>query len=293
MKTSYDFLPDYAKQDIKELVSLITSIVKDTEYIVLFGSYARNEFVAYDERIEFGIPTTFISDYDILVLTKDADVREVGRLLDRVDSIYYKRPENQVPTQFINDDINKFNSDVKAGRYFYTGILSEGIILYNANDAELESPQPLNYEEIAKQANEYYRDKMLKALKFYILSKDAYKRNWYEDAAFLLHQSAENIFYALRLVHTLKNNKQHNLYKLHRATCKYSKKLWHVFNFSDVNEKHLFEILKNAYVESRYNPEFSVNKEEIDLLYKKIRILGATAIEVIKDRIEDYESKNK
>ena len=41
----------------------------------------------------------------------------------------------------------------------------------------------------------------------------------------MLHQACENYFYALRLVHTLKNSKQHNLSKLLGSTHKYSPEL--------------------------------------------------------------------
>ncbi|MBS1320891.1 MAG: nucleotidyltransferase domain-containing protein, partial [Parabacteroides sp.] len=120
MKTSYSHLPDYAKNDLQQIVTLILERVPHCEMIILYGSYARGTFVEYDGRDEFGILTSFMSDYDLLVVTSNEDVREVGHLLDTVDDKYYKRPDNQVPIQFINDDIEKLNSDLSEGRYFYT-----------------------------------------------------------------------------------------------------------------------------------------------------------------------------
>ena len=38
--------------------------------VILFGSYAKNKYVDYDQRIEFGTPTYYMSDYDLLVLTR-------------------------------------------------------------------------------------------------------------------------------------------------------------------------------------------------------------------------------
>ena len=96
MKTSYSHLPDYAKNDLQQIVSLILERVPHCEMIILYGSYARGTFVEYDERDEFGILTSFMSDYDLLVVTSNEDVREVGHLLDTVDDKYYKRPDNQV-----------------------------------------------------------------------------------------------------------------------------------------------------------------------------------------------------
>ena len=42
--------------------------------IILYGSYAKNKYVDYDQRVEFGVPTYYMSDYDILILTR----KEIG-----------------------------------------------------------------------------------------------------------------------------------------------------------------------------------------------------------------------
>ena len=156
MKTSYSHLPDYAKNDLQQIVSLILERVPHCEMIILYGSYARGTFVEYDERDEFGILTSFMSDYDLLVVTSNEDVREVGHLLDTVDDKYYKRPDNQVPIQFINDDIEKLNSDLSEGRYFYTSIQKQGIMLYDSGNYKLEPARKLNFEEVRQQAQEYF-----------------------------------------------------------------------------------------------------------------------------------------
>lgn len=41
MKTSYSHLPDYAKNDLQQIVSLILERVPHCEMIILYGSYAR------------------------------------------------------------------------------------------------------------------------------------------------------------------------------------------------------------------------------------------------------------
>lgn len=110
MKDSIDFLPGYAREDLKRIVESVLEKIPTCEMIILYGSYARGNFVEYDERLEFGIPTFFMSDYDLLVITSGINVKEAGKILDDIDREYYKRPRNQVPVQFINEDIKKFNS---------------------------------------------------------------------------------------------------------------------------------------------------------------------------------------
>lgn len=293
MKTSYSHLPEYAKNDLKQIVTLIQENVPHCEMIILYGSYAKGTFVEYDERNEFGILTSFMSDYDLLVVTSNTDVREVGHLLDIVDDKYYKRPDNQVPIQFINDDIEKLNSDLSEGRYFYTGIQKQGIMLYDSGNCELEPARKLDFEEIRQQAQEYFEEKFKKSVLFMDGACHFINCEEFVMTSFMLHQACENFFYALRLVHTLKNSKQHNLSKLLGATHKYSPELQKIFPRHTKEEKRLFELLRLAYVEARYNSKFVVTKEDIETLFPKVERLRDITEQICKSQIEVYRQMGK
>ena len=75
MKKSVNFLPENKRNDLKQLVDLVRRNIKDVGMVILYGSYARNTHVDYDQRIEFGVPTYFMSDYDILILTRKQNCR--------------------------------------------------------------------------------------------------------------------------------------------------------------------------------------------------------------------------
>ena len=293
MKTSTSRLPEYARKDLQQIVSLVLENLPRCEMIILYGSYARGTYVEYDERDEFGILTSFMSDYDILVVTSKSDVKEAGQILDSVDQMYYKRPDHQVPIQFINDDIEKLNSDLSEGRYFYTDVKKEGIMLYDSGNYKLERARKLDFEEIRQLAQEYFDEKFESANGFIKYAKYAYKDKDHKMVSFFLHQACENLFYTLRLVHTLKNSKQHNLSKLLGATSKYSPELKKIFPRKPQEEKRLFELLRLAYVEARYNPKFVVTKEDIDALLPKVEKLRDVTEQVCKTQIESYIQKEK
>jgi len=293
MKTSYSHLPEYAKNDLQQIVALILERVPHCEMIILYGSYARGTFVEYDERDEFGILTSFMSDYDLLVVTSNMDVQEVGHLLNTVDDKYYKRPDYQVPIQFINDDIEKLNSDLSERRYFYTEIKKQGIMLYDSGNYKLERARKLNFEEIWKQAQEFFDEKFETANDFLRSAMYDRKDEKYKMCSFHLHQTCENYFYALRLVHTLKNSKQHNLSKLLGSTRKYSPELCKIFPRKTKEEKRLFELLRLAYVEARYNKKFVVTKEDVDTLFPKIEKLRDITEQICKSQIELYRRMNE
>ncbi|WP_278836096.1 HEPN domain-containing protein [Parabacteroides goldsteinii] len=234
MKTSYSHLPDYAKNDLQQIVSLILERVPHCEMIILYGSYARGTFVEYDERDEFGILTSFMSDYDLLV-----------------------------------------------------------IMLYDSGNYKLEPARKLNFEEVRQQAQEYFEESFNSGNEFFENAKFNYSKGWYKKASFMLHQTCENYFYALRLVHTLKNSKQHNLSKLLGATHKYSPELRKIFPRKMKEDKRLFELLRLAYVEARYNSKFVVTQEEIEALFPKVEKLRDITEQICKSQIEVYRQMGK
>ncbi|WP_128330764.1 HEPN domain-containing protein [Apibacter sp. HY039] len=288
MKKSIAYLPKRKQEDINNLVTEIRKRLPQAEMIILYGSYARNEYVDYDERIEFGIPTSYMSDYDILVATHHISDKDAGRILDQVDDKYYRNPEKQTPVQFINDDIKKLNKDLEEGRYFYTQIKQEGVVLYDSGNFKLARRRKLRYDEIQKQAQEYFEEKFESAGRKLGMAQLALGKEWYKDSIFNLHQACENCYYAIRLVFTLRNNKQHNLAKLSSSVKKYSEELAKVFPLHTAEEKRLFHLVKAAYVEARYNPDFVVTKEDIDALIPKVKLLMDITKQICEKKIKEY-----
>ena len=129
MKTSIDFLPERKQSDLRELVRLIRDEAKDTVMVILYGSYARNTYVECDERHDFGVKTFYMSDYDLLVVTKKRlGVRE-GTVATHIKDHFLcgKDAEFQTRPQIINESISKLNNALSEGRYFYVEILEQGI----------------------------------------------------------------------------------------------------------------------------------------------------------------------
>ncbi len=294
MKDSIAYLPKDKQEDLNFLVKEILKRLPQTEFIILYGSYARGNYVRRSLRIEDGgIPTVKISDYDIYVITSGINSKKVETVLDNVEDIFFagKDFDRDTPVEFINDDIKMLNKYLEEGRYFYTQIKQEGVVLYNSGKYKLARRRKLNFAEIKEQAQEYFNEKLNEANEFLVDTINAYNRENYKRASFYLHQACENYYYAIRLTFALRNNKQHNLSKLSSSTKRYSEDLVTVFPQDTLEEKRLFILLKAAYVEARYNPYFVVTKEDIDELVPKVELLRNITIRICDMRIKEYEEK--
>lgn len=296
MKDSIAYLPKDKQEDLNFLVKEILKRLPQTEYIILYGSYARGNYVRRSIRIEDGgIPTVKISDYDIYVITSGINSKKAETILDNVEDIFFagKDFDRDTPVQFINDDIKVFNKFIEEGRYFYTQIKQEGVILYTNGKYKLARRRKLNFEEIKIQAQEYFDEKFKKGNGFLKGANFHYGEEDYILSSFNLHQACENYYYAIRLTFTLRNNKQHNLSKLSTSVKRHSEDLKTVFPQNTLEEKRLFALLKAAYVDARYNPHFMVIKEDIDSLVPKVELLRDIAKRICEAKIKEYGGQSK
>ncbi len=295
MKKSIAFLPKKNREDLKYLVELILDKIPVCEMIILYGSYARGTYVSYDEREEFGIPTSFKSDYDILVINSAWSYDKIENKLASVRNIYDKRGDHRyrVPVQFIHDSIKKVNEDLKYSRYFFTELKSDGIILYKRGKNKQARRKPLKFGEIKKQGEEYFGEKYAKARLFMEQAVFMYDKEEYVMSSFNLHQACENLFNAIMLTFTLKNDKEHNLEELFKASRGYAPELIRVFPVGNEEEERLFKILVCSYIEARYNPEFKVSREDVEDLMVKVEKFEEVTKQVCERRIKEYEKLAK
>lgn len=294
MKNSIAYLPKDKQEDLSFLQKEILKRLPQTQMIILYGSYARDNYVKRGLRVENGVPTFKISDYDILVVTSGVSNGKAETILDNVEDLFFanKDIDRHTPVQFINEDIKVLNKSLAEGRYFFTQIKQEGVVLYDNEKFKLARRRKLNFEEIKQQAQGYFDEKFANANEFMNLAKDSYNRGNYKMSSFNLHQACENYYTAIRLTFTLRSNKQHNLSKLSGSTKRYSDDLTKVFPQDTPEEKRLFTLLKAAYVDARYSPHFLVTKEDIDALIPKVKLLRNITKQICEGRMREYDFKN-
>lgn len=167
MKKSLSHLSKEKQTDLRLIAQYVVEALGDQcEMVILYGSYARGNYVEYDQRIEFGVPTCFMSDFDILVITRnDSNSSVVRRLLRKADERYHKykgmgRYAFTTQIHFIIETIKDFNKEITKCRYFYTDIKKEGIMLYDSGNCKLARRHKLNFSEIGELAEEYYTKKL-------------------------------------------------------------------------------------------------------------------------------------
>lgn len=294
MKKSIAYLPQQKQEDLQYIVELVLEELPDCEMIILYGSYARNSYVDYDQRTEYGVPTYFMSDYDLLVVTREginSDV--VSRRLDKVIDKFYRNKNPMIYTsiQFISDSIKTFNRCIDKGMYFYTDIKKEGVTLYDSGKHKLARRRKLNFGEIEELAKIYFDKNFDRGAVFMKNAAFNASIGEYVMASFMLHQACENFYHAIILTYTLYTYKDHNLKSLSGGAKRHSLDVSTPFPRDSEEEDRLFTLLVKAYVQARYNSKFVVTKEDIEALIPKVEMLRDIVKEQCERRIEEYGAK--
>lgn len=296
MKKSIDFLPEYIQCDLHELVGLIREEIKDVVMIILYGSYAKGNYVIHDIQIgPNGETTEYHSDYDIMVITRKRLGEREGTVEMRIRSRFAegKDANDVTKVQLVSESISKLNNALSQGHYFYVDAINEGIALYDSGDCELATPRDLNYSEIKQLAQKFYAKTLAKGERFLYHAQIDYRDQEFVECAFFLHQATEYLLKSIPLVFILYRYKEHELKFLLDMCKKHTLELVNIFPYKTKQERHVFDQLCKAYVEARYNDNFVVTKEEIDALLSKIEHLRNVVEKVCKERFDYYDTQIK
>jgi predicted nucleotidyltransferase/HEPN domain-containing protein len=283
MNTSLAHLPEYKQRQVREIAEVIIKAV-DPEKVILFGSHATGRWVEH-RYAEDNIVYEYISDYDILVITKAGDTRKDYEVQDLVEN----RCRYKTPVTAIVHDINFVNKMLGEGQYFFTDIEEEGIMLYDAGITALAERRTLTRAEAKVKAQDYFDQWYISGANFLELIASSNKKAL-KELVFILHQAAERTYNAIILVFMGYKPKTHNLDKLHRYSKPFSAELETVFPENTAAEVNLFDLLQRAYIDARYKADYSITAEEMDILIERVQKLQAIAERICQEKIASFDS---
>ncbi len=271
MKDSLNHLPQRKKAELAHILSIIRKTIPQAEMIILFGSYARGDWVE-DVTVEGHTTYEYSSDFDILVIVKSKALADNLDLWYSLEDEAGKHPI-QTPVKIIAHEIKFVNDKLKKGQYFFSDIKKEGIILYDSKKFELAQAKELSPKEKLGQAKDYFEFWFDRANDFYFMYEHALKFDKYRIAAFMLHQATECLYGTVLLVHTNYKPKRHNLKKLCKQAAEQDPVFLKTFPLGTQQERNRFDLLVKAYVGARYHENYVITREELKYLARCIELL--------------------
>ncbi len=301
MRTDLEHLPEAKRRDLDRALKILfeefEAATKNRSHphlkngrilkVILFGSFARGTWVA--DPIG-----GYFSDYDLLVVVDHedlTDVLEFWRVADeQLTNEVTITKRISAPVNFIVHSFQDVNRQLKLGRYFFADIIKDGIALYEAPGHDFDGPQELTPEAALAEAKVYV-DEWLPSAETYLLNaRDNIARRRPKEAAFLMHQAAERLYHCLLLVLTLYSPKSHKLNFLRSQAERLAPGLVDVWPRATRFEQRCFELLRRAYVDARYSPNFKITADELAWLQQRTELLQERVREACQTELARLEA---
>jgi len=284
MKESLAHLPQRKREEIEHVAEIIRNESKYAEMIILFGSFARGNWVE-DVYVEDNTTYEYRSDYDILVIT---DLRKMADRYNYWEEIARKASRLPIRNRvtLIAHEIEYVNAQLTKGQYFFSDIKKEGIMLYDSGKLELAEARECDIKQRAINAKEDFEHWFQNAKDFYASFMSDLNEERYKIAAFDLHQATEALYATISLVFTNYKPKTHFLDTLGSYAASYDSRFLTVFPQTTDEEKECFKLLNRAYVDARYKKTYAITKEQLEYLAGRIEKLQSLTEKICKEKIE-------
>lgn len=144
MKKKLCKLPKRKEYELHKIVEVVRKYT-EVEMVVLFGSYARGNFVekdiTYDRKR--GISLQYISDFDILVVLKEKDLPNPELTERRIQARINRVKQIETPTTVIVHSEEYINEKLAQRQYFFCDLVKEGVALYDSGKVKLSPGRKL------------------------------------------------------------------------------------------------------------------------------------------------------
>ena len=281
-KEPLSHLPERKRQQLLKAVELIlASNTTKPSMLILFGSYARGDWLE---------TLSYQSSFDVFAVAKNDGLAK--RIEGRLALHKQLKREVETPINLMAEDIQFVNRRIGKGQYFYTDMRRDGIVLYDSGEYQLAAPSFLHSslpsterKKLAEADFAHWFGKAMtlkKGFNWYRRERD------YSEAAFLLHQIVERLYGAVLLVFSRYRPSSHDLGKLGQRIASIEPQFLTVFPQGSDEEKTKFELLRQAYVNARYKPSFTIADDELEWLASRVNYLQTLTEQSCQARIASY-----
>jgi len=209
------------------------------------------------------------ADYYLLVLLSDFNNREQFEWQDMIE----QHCSGLMPVTTIVLKTATFKEWLLAGHGFARHVVDLAPCIYQAGHIVPVALLSNTATADPVKKNKIYTEGLNRANEFFAGAEVFKLRKQYAMAAFMLHQSAEQVLRTILIAGTGYNSCTHNLDRLSRYAGMVAYQLPDIFSKRSGKDGHLFRVLQTAYSDTRYKEGFQINSQDLLLLINKVSLL--------------------
>ncbi|HUH46363.1 MAG TPA: HEPN domain-containing protein [Arenibacter sp.] len=173
--------------------------------------------------------------------------------------------------------------------FFVHGCAWDKIIFYNPDDREDVFWRYCAGADTLAHITSAFQNELAKINSFIEGATFFLEKGNYSQSAFLLHQHLELWFRTVELFMMGKERKCHSI-KEHQTYIKvFVPELGNLFNTEDQEELSLLRLLDEAYIATRYQNNYHINKVQIQKIQESAERMFTIVSQLFKDKLADYQ----
>jgi predicted nucleotidyltransferase/HEPN domain-containing protein len=299
MRADLDHLPEPQQAELRRITQILleefdkavaggTQPFRKTAQvlkIILFGSYARNDWVDEPQN-------GYQSDFDLLVIVSHEKLTDIADYWYVAEDRILRDPAIPRTVNLIVHTLQEVNDALAQGQYFFTDIARDGIVLHELPNHPLATPRPATPQAAYAAAQGYFDAKNADISRWtstvqFQLAESKRDEGFRKLAAFSLHQATETAYACYLLVRTLYFPRSHNIKFLRSLAEQSDERLVEAWPRETRVDRRRFELLKRAYVEARYSPNYEISAEDLEALTACVTRLRELVEGVCKERLAE------
>lgn len=305
MKTDLHHLPERQQQELAKILEILLTEFEAARTrggggtcdwrrggqvlkVILFGSYARNDWVDEPEN-------GYLSDFDLLIVVSHEKLTDIAEYWWAAEDRILRDPEIGRTVNLIVHDLADVNSALARGEYFWADIVRDGVVLHEMPGHPLAEPKPMTAADALQVATRYSGTRLgevdlwLENAATMLAKSDQPARR--RNAAFQLHQAVEAAYACFLLVHTFYFPRSHNIKFLRSLAEDVDRRLAEAWPRESRIDRRRFELLKRAYVEARYSDQYDASVEDLEWLTAAAMRLCDLVAESCEARIAELRAR--
>jgi HEPN domain-containing protein len=276
----------------KQLVLLVTGIVKavSPEKIICFGS--RTTIAKNWSCFMVGgcCEENMSTSYDLLIVTNNDEKRTDDEIIQMIEQL------GEPLSLRVNSIVHKLfsvNEALQKGSIFFSSLYCNGALLYNGDGLSFTNPmEELSLDTLKSRIEKNWNKGFVIAQRFYQTATHCLSNGWYELCLFMLHQAAQHCCMALLRAFMGYRSKTHNLGRLLTMIENFSLAPAAIFPRVTKEENELFDLLRKAYSDARYNEDYTVTAEKAIILTDRIRELLVLAEQLCNQKLDTLDKES-
>lgn len=212
-----------------------------------------------------------VDHYYLLALVNKEDDLSLNSVQDKIEG----NLQHLLPVTVIVLSETQFFKWLLEGHPFASEIYHRGYQLYQKEEVQLPYPATVNKEVIQKESTRLFAQTKTRIQEFLAGAELYTIRLQYKMAAFMLHQTVEQALRTMLILNAGLRINTHSIDRLIRYCTMFCFELPDVFPRRNEKEKHLFQLLQKAYVDSRYKDDYSIKLDELAKLTAQVKKLYA------------------